>query len=308
MHEHKTNEHHDGHNHAHIEFKESKKSRFIWVIILNFSISVFEIIAGVISSSVALIADAFHNLEDTASVILSFFAWKISFKKPDKHKTYGYKRAEIVAAFLNSVFLISVCVFLIAESVKRFINPKEINSDFMLIAAFMAFAVNIASVFLLKEDSRESINWKSAYLHMLGDALFSLAVMAGALAVKFWRLFWIDPALSFLMSFFIIAQTVKVFKKSLDILMQSSANLDYEEIKRDIESIDGVSNIHHVHTWMTNENTVYFEAHVEVREMNVSETCGLSQKVESILKEKYGIYHTTLQFETDRCRKKEMFY
>lgn len=307
MHKQKVDEYNEGHIHSHIAFEESKKSRFILVIILNFSISVFEIIAGLVSSSVALIADALHNLEDTASVILSFFAWKISFKKPNKYKTYGYKRAEIVAAFLNSIFLMSICIFLIVESVKRFLTNKEINSDFMIIAAFAAFVINVISVFLLKKDSQKNINWKSAYLHMLGDALFSAVVIIAAIAVKIWRIFWIDPALSFFMSFLIIAQTLKVFKKSLDILMQSSANLDYEKIGKDIASIEGVKNIHHVHTWMTNENTIYFEAHVEVREMNVSETCDISQKVEYLLKKKYGIYHTTIQFETDRCRKKEMF-
>ncbi|GAB4033785.1 MAG: cation diffusion facilitator family transporter [Elusimicrobiota bacterium] len=311
MTEHEHKHEHGGHSHSHhhdLTFDECKKSKFIWVIVLNFSISVFEIIAGVLSSSVALIADAFHNLEDTASVILSFFAWKISFRKPDRQRTYGYKRAEIVAAFLNSVFLISVCVFLIAESVKRLINPREINADFMLLAAFLALAVNAVSVFLLKDDSRDNMNWKSAYLHMLGDALFSLAVMAGAAAVKFWKLFWVDPVLSFFMSVFIIVQTIKVFRKSLGILMQSSASLDYEKIRNEIEAVEGVKNIHHVHTWMSNENTVYFEAHIEVTEMSVSQTCLISARIEDILKKGHGIYHTTLQFETDRCQKKEMFF
>lgn len=300
-------ENNQGHHHTH-SFNEKRKSKFIWVIILNFSISLFEIIAGVLSSSMALIADAFHNMEDTASVILSFFAWKISFKMPDRDKTYGYKRAEIVAAFLNSVFLIAVCIYLAFESIKRLINPDSINSDFMLFAAIFAFIVNIASVFVLKEDSRDNINWKSAYLHMLGDAMFSLAVICGALVIKFWNIYWLDPALSLIMSFFISFQTIKVFRKSLAILMQSSANLDYEKIKSEIESLDGVKNIHHVHTWMSNENTVYFEAHIEVEEMSVSQSCSLSSKIEDILKKRYGVYHTTLQFETDRCKRKEMFY
>ncbi|MEW5952014.1 MAG: cation diffusion facilitator family transporter [Elusimicrobiota bacterium] len=305
--EHEEHNHSHGfHSHSHV-FNENKKNKFLWVIIINFSISIFEIAAGVLSSSVALIADAFHNLEDTASVVLSLIAWKISFKKPDREKTYGYKRAEIVAAFLNSVFLMAVCVFLISESVKRFFSPREINSDFMLIAAFAAFLANMVSVWLLKEDSKDNINWKSAYLHMLGDALFSLAVIAGALSVKIWNFYWADPILSFSMSVFIIIQTFKVFKKSLSILMQSSADLDYEKIKKEIENLQGVKNIHHVHTWMTNENTVYFEAHVEVEEMTVSKTCEISSKAEEILKKNYGIYHTTLQFETDRCQKKEMF-
>ncbi len=306
MHIHEENNH-EQHHHTH-SFNRSGRSKFIWVIILNFSISIFEIIAGVLSSSMALVADAFHNMEDTASVILSFFAWKISFKMPDRDKTYGYKRAEIVAAFLNSVFLTAVCLYLAFESIKRFVNPQPINSNFMLLAASFAFIVNMTSVFMLKEDSSKNMNWKSSYLHMLGDAMFSLAVICGALAMKFWNIYWLDPALSIIMSFFIFIQTVKVFRKSLAILMQSAAELDYEKIKSEIEGLDGVKNIHHVHTWMSNENTIYFEAHIEVREMFVSESCALSSKIEDILKKGYGVYHTTLQFETDRCPKKEMFY
>ena len=299
----------EGHGHAHHRHENEKgKNRSLSVIVLNLSISILEIIAGVFSGSLALISDAFHNLEDTASVALSFFAWKISFKRPDENRTYGYKRAEVIAAFVNSLFLAAVCAFLIFEAVRRFLEPRAIDGGLMMLMAGAAFLANIISVFLLHGDSKESLNWKSAYLHMLGDAFFSLAVFAGAFAIKTWGLFWLDPVLSVVMSVFIISQTYKVFLHSLNILMQSSAGLDYGSIKKDIEAVPGVKNIHHVHTWMSNENTVYFEAHIEVDECSVTDSCGISRRIEEILKGKYGIHHTTLQFETDRCRKKDLFY
>jgi len=292
------------HNHIH---NNIKNSRFGSVVLLNLLISILEITIGIISGSLSLISDAFHNLEDTASIIISFFAWHISFRKPDKNKTYGYKRAEIIAAFINSIFLFAICVFLIVESVKRFYRPNEINSFLMILMALIAFIINLISAIILHKDSLKSINWKSAYLHMLGDALFSLAIILGAISIKKWSIYWIDPLLSIIMSLFIIFQTWSVFIKSLNILMQASAELDYSSIKNDIENIRGVRNIHHIHTWLTNEETIYFEAHIEVDDCLVSDSCIISAKIENILKDKYGIFHTTLQFETNRCNKKELF-
>ena len=130
----------EGHGHAHHRHENEKgKNRFLSVIVLNLSISILEIIAGVFSGSLALISDAFHNLEDTASVALSFFAWKISFKRPDENRTYGYKRAEVIAAFVNSLFLAAVCAFLIFEAVRRFLEPRAIDGGLMMLMAGAAF-------------------------------------------------------------------------------------------------------------------------------------------------------------------------
>jgi cobalt-zinc-cadmium efflux system protein len=285
-----------------------KPKKYLGVIFLNLSISILEIIIGILSMSVALVSDAFHNLEDTVSLVISFLAWKISFKRPDENKTYGYKRAEVIAAFVNSLFLFAVCIFLMFESIRRLLSPEEVKGGWMMIMSAFALLANVVSVFILHSDSKENMNWRSAYLHMLGDSIFSLVIFFGALSIKLWSVYWIDPVLSILMCIFIIYQNWKIFKGSLDILMQSSPNLDYGSIKMDIENLSGVKNIHHVHSWMSNEDTIYFEAHIEVGECSVSESCDISRRIEEILKRKYGIHHTTLQFETDKCERKDMFY
>jgi len=285
-----------------------KPKKYLGVIFLNLSISILEIIIGILSMSVALVSDAFHNLEDTVSLVISFLAWKISFKRPDENKTYGYKRAEVIAAFVNSMFLFAVCIFLMFESIRRLLSPEEVKGGWMMIMSAFALLANVVSVFILHSDSKENMNWRSAYLHMLGDSIFSLVIFFGALSIKLWSVYWIDPVLSILMCIFIIYQNWKIFKDSLDILMQSSPNLDYGSIKMDIENLSGVKNIHHVHSWMSNEDTIYFEAHIEVGECSVSESCDISRRIEEILKRKYGIHHTTLQFETDKCERKDMFY
>lgn len=285
-----------------------KGNRFVFVTLINLLVSLIEIILGIISQSLALVSDAFHNLEDTASVFISYIAWVYSFKHPTREKTYGYKRTEIIAAFVNSIFLIIISFFIIAEGVKRYFKPQPINSDLMIYASLFAFLVNLVSAILIHKDSHRNINWRSAYLHMLGDAFFSLSVVVCAFFIKRFSFYWLDPLLSFIIGTVMIYQGWMIFKRTFNILMQSSAALDYEGIKRDIESINGVKNIHHVHCWLNNENEIYFDAHIDIEDMPMSEGCVMLKKIEAILKEKYGIHHTTIQFETNLCSNKDMFH
>ncbi len=288
--------------------KNTKGSRFAFVVIINLLVSLIELVGGIISQSLSLISDAFHNLQDTVSIFISYIAWFYSFKEPTKEKTYGYKRTEIIAAFVNSIFLILISFFIITEGIKRYFKPQMIDSNLMLLVSFFAFVVNIISAIVIHKVSHKSLNWKSAYLHMLGDAFFSLSVMIGAFFVKKYSILWIDPSLSLIIGFVMVYQGWGILKKSFNILMQSSANLDYDAIKKDIESIEGVKNIHHVHCWLGNEDEVYFEAHIDIKDMMLSDSCQILRRIESILKEKYKISHTTLQLETELCPKKDMFY
>ncbi|MGC8867258.1 MAG: cation diffusion facilitator family transporter, partial [Elusimicrobiales bacterium] len=211
-----------------------KGRRFIFVVLINLLVSVLELILGIISQSLALVSDAFHNIEDAASVFISYIAWIYSFKGANREKTYGYKRAEVIAAFVNSIFLIIISVFIIAEGIKRYFLAPVVNADIMLFTSILAFLVNAISAFIIHNDSHYNINWKSAYLHMLGDALFSLAVMVGAFFVKRHSILWIDPFLSLIIGCVMIYQGWKVLRRSFNILMQSSADLNYESIKKDI--------------------------------------------------------------------------
>jgi len=151
------------------------------------------------------------------------------------------------------------------------------------------------------------MNVRSSYLHLLGDTVSSVGVLGGGLAIRFWGAFWIDPLVTVLISLYIMRESWAIVKNSVNILMQSAADLDYSAIQRDIEAIPQVRNIHHVHTWMANEETVYFEAHLDVDDRPLSEACGIADTIEAILKERYGIAHVTLQFETGRCAEKSFF-
>jgi cobalt-zinc-cadmium efflux system protein len=253
------------------------------------------------------LSDAVHNLSDTIAIALSYFANRIAQKPKDAKRSYGYKRAEILSAFINSSVLLSISIVLIYEAFKRLKSPESINGTLMIIVAFIGLVANLVSVYLLKSDSKENLNIKSSYLHLLSDTVSSVGVLAGGVAIRLWGVLWLDPLITVLISLYILKETWKVIRTTVDILMQSSAILDYEAIKRDIERIDKVKNIHHVHTWMINEKTIYLEAHIDMEDMQLSEVEQVYRKIEQCLKDDHGISHVTLQAEVNQCRDKRIF-
>jgi cobalt-zinc-cadmium efflux system protein len=282
-------------------------AKYAGVTVLNGLITVVEVAGGILSGSLALLSDAAHNLGDTVSILMSYLAWKIAGREKDVRRTYGYKRAEIIAAFVNASALVAISLFLVFEAVRRFRNPETIDSGLMIGVAAFGLAANFVSMRLLKKGAQGNMNVRSSYLHLLGDTVSSVGVLGGGLAIRFWGAFWIDPLVTVLISLYIMRESWAIVKNSVNILMQSAADLDYSAIQRDIEAIPQVRNIHHVHTWMANEETVYFEAHLDVEDRPLSEACGIADTIEAILKERYGIAHVTLQFETGRCAEKSFF-
>jgi len=306
MSEHKHEHNHSETGHTHDVSNLSGKKIF-WVTVLNATITIAEIVGGILSGSLALLSDAVHNLSDTVAIGLSYVANRIAQKPKDAKKTFGYQRAEILAAFINATVLLALSTVLIVEAIKRWQSPESINGNLMIIVASIGLVANFVSVFLLEKDSHENLNIKSSYLHLLGDTVSSVGVLVGGVAIMLWGVVWIDPLITLLISLYIIKETWHVIRKTVDILMQSSAPLDYEAIKTGIEKMDKVKNIHHVHSWMTNEKTIYFEAHVDMEDMQLSEAEKVNEKIEDYLKENHGISHVTLQAEVDRCSDKKMF-
>ncbi|MDW7739040.1 MAG: cation diffusion facilitator family transporter [Bacillota bacterium] len=281
--------------------------KIFWVVLLNAAITVAEFIGGLLSGSLALMSDAAHNLSDTVAIALSYFANRIAQKPKDPRMTFGYKRAEILAAFINSSVLLAISVMLIYEAIKRFSTPEPIDSTLMITVAFIGLLANLLSVFILEKDSRNNLNIKSSYLHLISDTVSSVGVITGGIAIRIWGIVWIDPLVTVFISFFIINKAWVVIRKTVDILMQSSAELDYEAIKAGVENIAGVKNIHHVHSWMSNEKTIYFEAHIDMEDMQLCEAEKIYDEIEQYLIENHGISHVTLQAEVDKCCEKSIF-
>jgi len=303
-HDHKHNHSEAGHSH---EGTNLSGKKIFWVTVLNATITIAEIIGGILSGSLALLSDAVHNLSDTVAIALSYYANRIAQKPHDEKRTYGYKRAEILSAFVNATVLLALSTVLIVEAIKRWQSPESIDGTLMIIVASIGLVANFVSVFLLEKDSHENLNIKSSYLHLISDTVSSIGVLVGGIVIQLWGIVWIDPLITMLISLYIIRETWQVIRKTVEILMQSSAPLDYEAIKTDIEKIAKVKNIHHVHSWMTNEKTIYFEAHIDMEDLRLSEVETIYDKIEHLLMENYGVSHVTLQAEVDKCCDKRLF-
>ncbi|MDK2869422.1 MAG: cobalt-zinc-cadmium efflux system protein [Pyrococcus sp.] len=287
------------------ESGERLKRRMIISFALNMGIALVEIIGGIVSRSLALFSDSLHNFSDSMSILTSYIAIKIGEREKNEKYTFGYKRAEILVAFVNSAILVGVALFLIVEAYKRFKTPEPINGPLMFSVALIGFLANLISVLLLHEHSHETINVRSAYLHLLSDTLSSVAVVLGGIAIIKWNAIWVDPLLSALISIYILREAYEILKESVEVLMEASPNLDFNEIKREIESIPGVKNAHHFHAWRVGEKEVHFECHVEVNDMLISE----AQQIIDVIAERlrrFGITHVTVQLEAGRCKEKGM--
>ena len=205
------NQNHD-HNHDHNVIPEQNISgkKLIFVIILNFIITISEIIGGLLSSSLALLSDSLHNFGDTISIVLSWLAIRISKKAKDKNKTYGYKRAQIIVAFLNSQFLLIISILLLVEATKKIIAPSKINTSIMLPIAIIGFLANFISILLLHKDSNHSLNIKSSYLHLLSDSLSSIGVIIGAILISIFKIYFIDAIITYVVAIYIGIESFKI--------------------------------------------------------------------------------------------------
>jgi cobalt-zinc-cadmium efflux system protein len=278
------------------------KGRLFFTIILNFIITAAEIIGGILSGSLALISDALHNFSDSISIIISYIALKLKLRSNSMKHTFGLKRSEILAAVINSVVMIGVCLFLFFEAYERFKNPQPINAGIMGVVAVIGLLANLLATFLLKKDSKSSINMRSAYLHLLGDTVSSVAVILGGIAIAIWNIGWIDPLLTVLIGIYIIRESYFILEEAIHILMEGAPlDISIEDIQMEVERFEEVENIHHIHLWMVGDNDAHLEAHVNIKNMMISESDLLREKIEETLHHKFGIHHITLQFECNQC-------
>ncbi len=297
-----------GHHH-HSHDTGSNRSLLL-VTLLNVFITIVEVIGGIMSNSLALLSDALHNLSDTIAILLAYIAARVSQRKSNSKKTFGYKRIEILAAFFNALVLIGISAFLIYEAIIRFANPEPIKGLLMLIVASAGLLFNFLAVLLLKKHSGSSLNIRSAYLHLLGDTLSSFAVIVGGVLIYFFEIYWVDPLITVLISIYIIKETWYVFQQASNILMQATPpGIDLEKITTELEKIDGIANIHHVHIWGLSEKEFHFECHADLeKDISVSETNYLQKQMGIILHDNHDIGHITVQFEFDVCDDKEIIH
>ncbi|KUO66485.1 MAG: cobalt transporter [Lutibacter sp. BRH_c52] len=297
-----------GQNHSHDHPTLTGKN-LLFSIILNIVITVAQIIGGLVSGSLALISDAVHNFSDVVSLIISYVANLLTRKKLQTLEyTFGYKRAEIIAAFFNAASLIVIGVFLGIEAIKRFYEVQEIHSGLVIWLAILGIAANGLSVLLLKNDAKRNMNMKSAYLHLLSDMLTSVAVLIGGLLMKYYQIYWIDALLTLLISFYLIYMSWRILVDSLKILMLfAPSHIKIKDVVEAVQKVSGVKNIHHIHIWQLNDHECHFEAHLEFNEdIKLSDFDLVCEDVDKLLMEKFNIQHCNLQPEFNRNDLKEI--
>ncbi len=284
--------------HSHVN-TEVSLPKLLFTIFLNLVITAAQIVGGILSGSLALISDAIHNFSDSISVILAYFAQVLSRKPSTRKSTFGYKRAEILAAFINALSLIGISVYLVFEAVERFFNPQEVNAKWMFWLGLLGLVANGISVLVLQREKHKNLNIKAAYLHLLGDALTSLAVVLGALLIWFYKIYWIDAVVTILISIYLFVHTLHLLKESVTILMQMSpADLDVDKITNILIHIEDIQNIHHIHLWNLTDKLIHFESHINLEnDLKISETNKIFEVVRKILHDEFDVEHVTIQFE-----------
>lgn len=287
------------HNHVHIHKHEVEGKNLVYSILLNLLITIAQIVGGIISGSLALISDALHNFSDVLSLSFSLVAHKLSRRKASINNTFGYKRAELIAAFINAITLIVVALFLSYEASTRLFHPTPIQSNLVIWLALLGIVVNGSSVLLLKKDSEHNLNMKSAYIHLLTDMMASIAVLIGGLLMKFYGWFWVDSIMTLLIAVYLIYVSYDLIKSSTKMLMLfTPEHIDIKEIVREVHKIKGVNKLHHIHVWHLNEEELHLEAHLDCAEdIKMSEFNVLLHNVEMVLFEKFNVNHINIQPE-----------
>ncbi len=292
---------------AHDHHKLKGKNLLI-VIILNLAISFGQLIGGLISGSLSLISDAIHNFTDVISLIISFIANRLSSKAQNLSHTFGFKRAEIIAAFINGISLIIVSVFLAYEAIERLVKPEAIDTSYVIWLSVLAILGNGFSVLLVRKDAGINLNMRSAYLHLFSDLLVSIAVLIGGLLIKYYDIYWIDPVLTLVISAYLLFLSYKIVKESIEILMLfTPKHISIEEVEATICEMEFIRNIHHVHLWQLNDHDVYLEAHIEFsKNIRLDEFDRICKSIEYLVRDKFNITHTMLQPEFNREDEKKL--
>lgn len=290
-----------GHHH-HGDRSEIGERRLWWAVGANMLLTLAQVFGGIISGSLSLIADALHNFSDAAALLIALVAIRIGRKPPDQFKTFGYKRAETVAALINLTTLIIIGLYLCYEAIMRFITPEPVAGWTVVIVAGIALAVDVFTALLTYSQSKTSMNIKAAFLHNVTDAMASVGVIITGTLILLYGWIWTDAAMTLIISGYVLWQGFTQIPKVIHLLMEGAPEgLSLEDIRSAMEKVDGVKNIHHVHVWQLDEHRNALEAHVVLNEN--AEMDDLKSRLKKMLHDRFEIEHSTLEFENMTCLK-----
>lgn len=291
------------HTHHHHHHSAEQTEGRLWIsIFLNLAITLAEFVGGLISGSLALLSDALHNLNDTTSLGISLIAHKISRRKANREKTFGYKRAEIIGAFINLITLVIIALFLIKEGIERFYNPQSIDGLVMFVVAIIGLLGNVLTAVLLYRSSKKNINIRSAYIHILSDGLSSVGVILAGFLILRYQLYIVDTILTLVIAGYILLQSYHMLKETINILMESTpSEIDPKEVTQAMENTKRVRGVHHLHVWRLDEKNILLESHVLIDEQDLEQMEQIKTNLKELLSTQFNIHHSTLEFEFEPC-------
>ena len=261
-----------------------------------------ELIAGIRAHSLALLSDAGHNFTDALALGLTWAGFYLQSKPADATKTYGYHRAGVLSAFVNALTLVALSVWILYESVLRLRAPEAVNETIMMVVAGLGLAMNGAIMLALRAASRNDLNIRSTFIHMLGDALGSMAIILGAVAIRYTGWVQVDPMLSILIALLIVWTAWDIIRESLNILLEGlPRGIELTDVAQGMGSVAGVLGVHDLHIWSLGSSTHALSCHVLIEDVPPSESDTILRSVNALLERRFGIAHTTVQFEHVSC-------
>src|SRR5215211_5378871 len=294
---------HSSHTHSHLrEAAKQTTSRLSLSLFLTLSFVVFEAGAGYFANSLALLTDAAHNLTDVIALGLSWFAIRLTAQPANASKTYGYHRAGILVALLNSTTLVLISIGIFYEAYQRFLSSPEVQSNILIGVGLIAVVVNLVTALLVHRGSENDLNLRSAFLHLMGDVISTVGAVIAGVIIYFTNANWLDPFVSVLIGFLILYNAWGILKDAIDILLESTPrDVDVKNMVDDIIQVDGVLGIHDIHVWSLTQSLRTMSAHILTDDRHISAGAPIQRQIGEILQHRYNIVHATLQLECVDC-------
>ena len=291
------------HTHSHLrEVSKQTTIRLSLSLFLTLAFVIIEAGAGIFANSLALLTDAAHNLTDVIALGLTWFAIRITSQPANAQKTYGYHRAGILVALLNSTTLVLISLGIFYEAYQRFRNPPDVQSGILIGVGLIAVVVNLVTALLVHRGSQHDLNLRSAFVHLMGDVLSTVgAVIAGAI-IYFTNANWLDPFVSVLIGFLILYNAWGILRDAIDILLEATPrDVDVHALVKDIAQVDGVLGVHDIHVWSLTQSLRTMSAHILTDDLHISAGADIQHQINDMLNHRYNIAHATLQLECVEC-------
>jgi cobalt-zinc-cadmium efflux system protein len=297
------------HTHSHLrEAAKQTTSRLALSLFLTLAFVAVEAAAGYFANSLALLTDAAHNLTDVIALGLSWFAIRITAQPANARKTYGYHRAGILVALLNSTTLVLISLGIFYEAYQRLLSPPEVQSSILIGVGLIAVVINLVTALLVHRGSESDLNQRSAFVHLMGDVISTIGAVIAGVIIYFTDANWLDPLVSVLIGFLILYNAWGILREAIDILLESTPrDVNIKEMIRDMLEIEGVLGVHDLHVWSLTQNLRSMSAHILTKDITVSAGAEIQSRINELVYHRYNIVHATLQLECVDCDPDSMY-